>query len=187
MKPYGHILEKGGNMNKEIPQWSWYNTQFLFSFDEALKKNSNLTLNEFFTDFKQLHKLENISFHLKNQGTVISALYSLLVIPREIWESKEELGTSFRFLTKSEFCIIEGKDIAQNTWKFLRLMRNAISHAHFEIFIDKEEYVFWNYNPQDPEKKRNFEASISHQGLCEFIAEIGKYYINEVARKQGNQ
>jgi len=56
----------------EIPQWTWYNGQFLFQFDEQLKKNPNLTIFQFFTDFLKSQGLENLNiYNTKNQGTVI--------------------------------------------------------------------------------------------------------------------
>lgn len=168
-------------MREEIPQWCWYNGMFLFSFDEALQsEDKNKTLKEFYNSFKEQQGLSNFPFSLKNQGAVICFLYAFLVIPREIWERDEEQGTEFSFKTIENFDVTIGKDQADNTWNFLRLMRNAISHANFNIDTDENKYTFWN---NDRQGNHNFEVKVSHSGLGEFLTEVGKYYINEVRNK----
>jgi len=169
-------------MREEIPQWCWYNGMFLFSFDEALQsEDKNKTLKEFYNSFKERQGLSNSPFSLKNQGTLICLLYALLVIPREIWERDKEQGTKFSFKTIKNFKVTIGKNIVDNnTWNFLRLMRNAISHANFNIDRDKNEYTFWNNHRQG---NHNFEVKVSHRGLGEFLTEVGKYYINEVKKQ----
>ena len=169
------------HMNKEIPQWSWYNGQFLFAIDEVMDSGDDLiTVKQFMDEFKQKHGLTNFPFSLKNQGTVISLLYSLLVVPREIWENKKENGTAFAFTTRSKFTISIGQELCSDVWEFLRLMRNSVGHANFSIDTHNSVYKFWNINPSG---NRNFEATISHGDLGEFLSEVGKYYINEVTNR----
>ncbi len=159
----------------EIPQWTWYNGQFLFQFDEQLKKNPNLTISQFFTDFLKSQGLENLNiYHTKNQGTVILLLYGLLVIPREIWE---KTSTNFQFTTRNKFSVkTPPTDSNLDTLKFLRLLRNSLAHANFSIDISNAKLTFWNnYNGT-----KNFEVEIGYGDLGEFLSEVGKYYVNEV-------
>jgi hypothetical protein len=170
-------------MNKErdgIPLWTWYNGQFLFLFDEQLKKNPNQTISQFFTIFLTSQGLQNQSFyHTKNQGTVILLLYGLLVIPKEIWEKDY---TNFSFSTRQKFILNPPTVNNLDTFNFLRLFRNSLAHANFHIDIQTTRLTFWN-NQKDG--TRNFEVEIYLADLAEFTAEVGKYYIN-VVRNRAN-
>jgi hypothetical protein len=161
-------------MKNEIPRWGWYNGMFLHKLDDAIRKQPNQTISEFHKSFIDA-QLNGIAFPLQNQGLAISLLYMLLVVPREMWESSQQVGTQFEFNTKHLFTFRTGA--TDDNWQFIRLMRNAISHANFEM--DKSgTYVFWNTNNAGI---KNFEVSIIHISLFEFISEIGKYYINRVS------
>lgn len=174
----GFNLYKGNcknNMRDEIPQWSWYNGQFLFKFDEYLKsKKKDISLEQFYQDFITENEIPEGIFHTKNQGVVISLLYSLLVIPIEIWERD---NTNFRFNYSDYFEILEG--IFNNTNDFLRFFRNSISHANFSINIISAEYIFWN----ERNGIINFKFKSTHEKLGNFLTLIGKYYINEVRNR----
>ena len=161
-------------MREEIPQWCWYNGQLLFALSDALAETPNMSLADFMLRFKQSQGLTTFDFNLKNQGLLLSLLYGLLVVPKEIWENKG-VGTSFSFKTRSHFTITSPS--SPTTDEFLRLLRNAIAHANFEVILSQGLYRFWNVNPKG---LRNFEATISHANLGAFVAEIGKYFINEV-------
>lgn len=164
---------------QEIPQWTWYNGQFLFQFDEKLQANPNQTISEFFEDYKISQGLENLNiYHTKNQGVIVLLLYGLLVVPREIWEKTK---TKFSFTTRKKFIFKLPKDNNLGTLDFLRLLRNSLAHANFSIDIEKAHLTFWNYTKNGT---KNFEVEISYEDLGEFISEVGKYYINEV--KNGN-
>ena len=163
---------------ENIPQWNWYNGQFLFSFDEALRVNPGQTISEFYDAFRRTHGLQDFTFTLKNQGAIIALLYALLVVPREIWE-RDNKETTFAFETKPQFHVRRG-DVT-DTWNFLRLMRNAISHANFDVNVADSLYTFWN---QTRSGDIDFEVTISHEGLGNFLTEIGKYYINHVKAQQ---
>jgi len=159
---------------KEIPQWTWYNGQFLFQFDEQLKQNPNKTISEFFQDFLKDQNLQDANiYHTKNQGTVILLMYGLLVIPKEIWE---KTNTNFQFTTRNKFQLNPPTDNNLDTLNFLRLLRNSLSHANFSIDVHTARLSFWNNN----NGRKNFEVEIVYGDLGEFLAEVGKYYINEV-------
>ena len=166
-------------MNKsreEIPQWAWYNGQFLFQFDEQLKANPTQSISQFFSNFLTEQGIEAYGFyHTKNQGTVVLLMYGLLVVPKEIWE---KTGTNFRFLTRDKFSVTIPADGHLDTLKFLRRLRNAVSHANFSIDVSQARVTFWDYPPSGGAK--NFEAEIAWDDLGGFLSEVGKYYVNEV-------
>ena len=160
-------------MRDEIPQWCWYNGMLLFALEDYLKANPNISVSNFFNEFKITHQLQSINFNIKNQGLIISLLYGLLVVPNEMWEPKGT-KTNFAFNTKSHFTTTSSAEFS--TDEFLRLLRNAIAHANFEVNIDQATYRFWNINQKG---EKNFEVTITHGKLGEFVGEVGKYFINE--------
>jgi hypothetical protein len=163
-------------MREEIPQWSWYNGQFLFKFEDFLKfGKSQITLEQFYNEFISENNIPVGIYHTKNQGMVISLLYTLLVVPKEIWEKET---TNFNFNYDEYFYTIEGQ--FTDTLDFLRLFRNSISHANFNIEINSSEYIFWNINNKG---LINFKFKSTHEKLGNFLTIIGKYYINEVRNK----
>ena len=165
-------------MNKsreEIPHWTWYNGQFLFQFDEELKINPDQTISQFFANFLKSQGMQNHDFyHTKNQGTVILLMYGLLVIPREIWE---KATTNFQFTTRNKFSVnMPPIDRGIDTLNFLRLLRNSLAHANFSIDASNARLTFWNNH----NGTKNFEVEIDYCDLGKFLAEVGKYYVNEV-------
>ncbi len=166
------------NSRKEIPQWTWYNGQFLFQFDEQLNKNPKLTIPEFFDNFLKSQQLQKLNiYHTKNQETIILLMYGLLVIPKEIWKQKT---TSFSFDTRSKFSVILPTDNSLDTLNFLRLLRISLAHANFSIDINNEKLTFWN----SYKGTQNFKVQINYSDLREFLTEVGQYYINEVKNTQ---
>ena len=166
---------------QEIPQWTWYNGQFLFQFDEELKKNPDKTIAQFFSDFLAKEGIKNLGFyHTKNQGVAILLLYGLLVIPKEIWEKS---STNFQFTTRGKFSIKPPTEINLSSLKFLQLLRNSLAHANFSIDISSSRLTFWN----NRNEIKNFEVEISFADLGEFLSEIGKYYVNEVKMYDSEQ
>jgi len=163
---------------QDIPLWTWYNGQFLFQFDEQLRKNPNKTISEFFNDFLADQKLQDLNiYHTKNQGTVILLMYGLIVIPKEIWE---KTSTNFQFTTRNKFIFKQPTNNNLDTLNFLRHLRNALSHAHFSIDTPNSKLIFWNIS----NGVKNFEVEIDYVDLGIFIEEVAKYYINEVRKGQ---
>jgi hypothetical protein len=158
---------------QEIPQWTWYNGQFLLDFDDQLKKNPNLTISQFFQNFLTSQGLQDLNvYHTKNQGTVILLMYGLLVIPREIWERD---NTNFEFKTRTKFSLNQLPDSNLETLDFLRLLRNSLAHANFAIDTQNARLKFWNFQRNGT---KNFEVEINYGDLGEFLTEVGTY-LNE--------
>lgn len=165
---------------QEIPQWTWYNGQFLFQFDEQLNQNPEMSISDFFQNFRTDQGIQNHNFYnTKNQGTIILLMYGLMVVPREIWEKE---NTRFPFTTREKFIISSPTDKDNlDTLNFLRLLRNSLAHANFSIDANTNRLRFWN---NDNNGNKNFEVEISFGDLGEFTAEVGKYYINEVKNEK---
>lgn len=169
-------MDKINKSREEIPVWTWFNGQLLFQFDEQLRQNPTQSISQFFTDFLISQGIENHNFyHTKNQGTVILLMYGLLVVPKEIWEKD---GTEFRFITRDKFLVNIPTDDHLDTSNFLRRLRNSLSHANFSIDVSQARVTFWDNRLKDG--KRNFEVEIAWEDLGKFLAEVGKYYVNEV-------
>jgi hypothetical protein len=159
---------------QEIPQWTWYNGQFLFQFDEQLKQNPNKTISQFFQEYLEDQSLNDANiYHTKNQGTVIVLMYGLLVIPKEIWEKN---NTRFPFTTRNKFITELPTDDNMDNAEFLRHLRNALSHANFTIDVENARLTFWD----ERSGKTNFKVEVGYGDLGDFLSEVGKYYINEV-------
>lgn len=172
------------NSRQDIPLWTWYNGQFLFQFEEQLLKNPNQTMSQFFEGFLKNQEIQECNFyHTKNQSTVILLLYGLLVVPREIQEKNH---TKFLFISRQKFTFNPPTDKNLDTLNFLRLLRNSVAHANFAIDTNPiPRLTFWNNCGNGT---RNFDVEIAWEDFGEFLAEIGKYYINEVRKvKVGNQ
>lgn len=150
----------------------------MFQFEEQLQKNPNQSISDFFNAFLKDQNIERTRFyHTKNQGTVVLLLYGLLVVPREIWEKSE---TNFKFESRKYFNKILPSSSDIDTLDFLRLLRNSIAHANFSLDTNTATWCFWNLN----KKGKKFEVSIATGHLGEFLAEVGKYYVNEVRNKK---
>jgi hypothetical protein len=157
----------------EIPQWAWYNGQVMFHLSDALETDPTQTISHFVSSFQKSQNFPS-NFNFKNQGVLLSLLYGLLVVPKELWE-KGSSQTQFPFRTRQYFSFELGNTM--DTANFLRCMRNAISHANFDVNIDPPVYQFWNIGGNGT---KNFEVKISHGDLGLFVSEVGKYYVNEV-------
>lgn len=159
------------NMRNQIPKWCWLNGLFIHNLADSLETDPDMSISSYHEAFCK--ELDGFQFPLKNQGFVISMLYSMLVIPREMWENDRQIRSEFAFTTSPRFTAIEGK--WNDSWCFLRLMRNAIAHAHFEL-NEQGVYHFWNINKQDI---MDFKVSVMHSDLFAFIKELRDYFLNK--------
>lgn len=125
-------------MRNEIPRWFWMNGQLNFELSKALETDPTQSISHFIQEFEKSRGLRP-GFNIKNQGMMISLLYGLLVVPKEIWESGN-VETAYQFKTKSLFTINTGT--FNQVSDFLRLMRNSVSHANYEITLDPSGYKF---------------------------------------------
>jgi len=64
---------------------------------------------------------------------------------------------------------------ALDVFDFIRLLRNAIAHAHIEIDKENNSFVFSNYNQKGVV---NFKVSNNKTGLAKFFNELSEFFIN---------
>ncbi|MBN2594927.1 MAG: hypothetical protein JXA81_15580 [Sedimentisphaerales bacterium] len=178
MCDYNEFREEDGYQN-EIPRWVWFTGQFLFRFQETLEYCPQTTIARFWEDFKNSQGLQNCQgFHLKNQGTLLMLLYGLLVVPRGMWERRQQYLPDFSFTTRNRFDFHAGNQ-NMTAIDFLKYMRNALAHANFEIDVRNGTYMFWNRQNYG-RGNIDFEVKINHCGLGMFVTEVGQYFINTV-------
>lgn len=163
----------------EITKWCWYMGRFLFDFEDGLTENPNMSITNFFQTFRNENGLLDVhGFRMKNQGTVMMLLYGLLVFPRELWLHQNNLP-EFLFDTRNHFNFIIG-DNQMNSHKFIILLRHAIAHANVSIDVETGTYCFSNITRDGTE---NFKVTILHAHICEFLGEVGRYFINVVGNE----
>ena len=156
-------------MRKSVATVAYFNGLLLTTLENKLTNNPNQSISDFYEEFQ---KNNNKDFYLGNHGQVISMLYTTLVLLKEIWESSKCKGMNFTFDFKKYFKI--EKCSKKDTCTFIRGMRNALSHANFEISIEEQKYTFFDENPRN--KKRHFQVSISQDDIFEFISKLANYY-----------
>jgi hypothetical protein len=113
------------------------------------------------------------------QTRVVSLLYCLIVIPREIWDIKGDHSALENVSRNWNINCIQilngesGKNL--NHSSFVRRLRNAISHAKFR-FEKNGDFVFWDQNPRksDPE----FRARINKSDMEGFLSTVGAIFAN---------
>jgi hypothetical protein len=115
-----------------------------------------------------------------NSAYLVSLLYCLIVVPRELW-LKDTENPSIANLDSSSvlglfsITIRPIKFDASPVLALLRHLRNALAHARFSI--DKSgNFIFWDQeNERSP---RNFQAAISTQDLEAFLSSVGATLAN---------
>ena len=174
----------------QVPVFCWLSMMFMQSCQRQIEVKSKTTITELYTDFCRGNgiDLDVWSYDLLNQGLVMSSLYGLLVYPHEMWEKDKTAGTGFKFSSRDAFEFSDLVSHPMSIWNderyrdlthfdFLRLLRNAVSHANIKVGVDTQAWIFWNI---DLKNRKNFEVKVSNQELGFFITEVGKYFINEV-------
>lgn len=163
---------------------------FLQSCQRHIESEPDKTIGEIYFEFCKLHGLDMYapwSYDLLNQGFVTAALYAILVFPYEMW-GKDAAGSNFKFSSRDHFRFSDEVPHSESIWSrerysglthldFLRLLRNAVSHANIKAPADTQPWIFWNI---DLKNRKNFEVRTSNQGLGFFITEVGKFFVNEV-------
>ena len=119
------------------------------------------------------------SYEFMNQAYIVSLLYCLIVVPKELWLKNEHpiyKDLSEKYFFQEYFNILNGTDLANNEWnRFINHLRNSVSHAHFTI-DENLNFTFWDcYGEKGLE---NYRVSSSSANLMKFISEIGSLIAN---------
>ena len=150
------------NLTQEIPQRAFINAQIV---QEAIKTPGFQKAIKKFERHYSLGKYEFI-----NPAYVVSLLYCLLVVPRELWV-KDENHQIYTKLSKSGFVdlfTIEYKENGFNNapeYNLLRSLRNSISHARFEV-DHENNFIFWDKRSENTKPHIKVSISISNLERC---------------------
>jgi hypothetical protein len=165
---------------EEIPVWSYINFQLLYQIHQAQQKNmlSTMTISELIENTSK-HMGSNIpllDFYTPiNTGSIFSFLYSLLVVPKELFKDEDQsFFADFDFTMTNYFEIELGQTYLEPKWKLFRILRNSISHVNFLVDQNnKFSIVLWNVNHSGVTDVK-LKSDINK--LSNFAVEIFKYY-----------
>jgi hypothetical protein len=109
---------------------------------------------------------------------MICLLYSLIVVPREIWLSHDALlqDKVNDLFSVDQFTFLLLPDGRKPTaYGFVRHIRNAVSHANFE-FLPSGDLEFWDRpKPNAPE---NFRVTLAISEVEHFLSIVGAFLAN---------
>jgi len=131
-----------------IPRWCWYTGMFLYAADRERLQAPKKPIELVFQDFLQEQGLsEDSGFQLRNQGLTLMMAYGLLVLPRALQQDSQPI---FAFQARDKFVFeIDDDETESHGGRFLRAMRNALSHSNISITVpsntdDPNSWVFWD-------------------------------------------
>lgn len=168
---------------EEIPVWSYINFQLLYQVHNA-QQNQNLESMTIADILKKTSEHIGINKPLTefytpiNSGTIFSFLYSLLVVPKEIFKNDNDFFSDFDFTVTDFFNIEFGSEIIQQKQNLFRILRNAISHVNYRI-DDNNKYtvVLWNENRSG---KKDIQLHSDINRLSNFAVKLAKYYNTKI-------
>ena len=165
------------DLRKEAPTWAFINAQII---QRAFKKGD---LDESIRHVENQYNLPPNSLSIMNSAYVVSLLYCMVLIPKELWLNKNKCDPIFDEIgNPSAFSQISLIDKTFDTdfdkhpaFYFIRHLRNALSHVRFSI-TNGPDFLFWDQ--KDENSPRNFEATMSLSNLEYFISIVGAKLAN---------
>lgn len=122
------------------------------------------------------------------ESRVVSLLYCLIVLPKEIWNISHDHDVLQRlrdnWLGKVRIESKKGEktdDHPPSLYQFIRHLRNAMSHANFSF--KSSRFEFWDCDPRTSEV---FKASLAKDDLVEFLESVGSMLANMRTWQSGN-
>ena len=159
------------DFRKEIPQRAFINAQIIqqvmdsSDFQDAIDQVSN--------NYGLSH------YQFMNQAHIVSLLYCLLVIPREVFVSGNENILDQRLPSDSVVTFFDIIHDANNSKlrssQFIRRLRNSVAHARFTI-DSQMNFTFSDRSPRALDDEFIVKASVS--SLMAFLSRIGSYLAN---------
>lgn len=164
---------------REIPSWAFINAQI------AQKAVHSGDLARSVRSVEENYGLPPESFSFINPAYMVSLLYCLIVVPKEIWSLKEshpvyvEIDKNWLLgLFKIE--LSDDRFARHPVYYLINHLRNAIAHANFAI-EDNGRFRFWDR--KNKSSAPYFRASMSKDNLEIFLSKIGAHLAN--LRTQG--
>lgn len=175
------------NKQREIIALAALSMDLLEDLAIDLSKVPNKTLSSFINDWKFKNQI-NEKFSIVNQGVILTHLYGLIILPKEVYEGrlpKQKLDMDtisewggFNFIKlpeklngyfKKQLNIQSAADVNQLTLEFLIVkLRNSISHGSVKIST-KMEFTFVDNDDKS-------EVFFSILGLQQFCNRFRKYF-----------
>jgi hypothetical protein len=158
----------------EIPSLAYINAQIIqsaFSAGELAAATDRV---------ESYYGLPSHSLKVMNPAYLISLLYCLIVVPKQLWLGN---GLPLSLVTLDARSVLSQVDISIRPpdfdkdlmFQFLRRLRNAIAHVRFSI-SNEGQITFWDQpGEQSP---RCFQASMSLEALGEFLSIVGPALAN---------
>lgn len=176
------------NHQEEIPVWSYINIQLMYQLQIAQqnKELHSITLKELISRTEK-HIDSNIQlaefYKPINSGSVFSFLYSLLVVPKELFKSNDcDFFDDFKFDFDTYFNMKLGDEKLIANGNLMRILRNAISHVNYKIDQNNGfDLELWNINRRGI---RDIEIRTDINKLGNFAVTIFKFYHKKVRRKK---
>ena len=158
----------------EIPSWAFINAQI------AQQAVHTKDFARCVRSVEQQYVLEPGSLRFINPAYLVSLLYCLIVVPKEVWLQNGNhpvYGKIDKNWLLTLFKIERCEDaLAKHPVHYvIHRLRNAVAHANFSI-EDGERFAFW-----DQKNKSSvpfFRASISMNSLEGFLSKVGALLAN---------
>lgn len=168
-----------------------FQSYFSFAFITELK-NNNFLDSDFFKSMKfgsPWIKTEIQKLGINNQGLLLMALYSMLVIPRQLIQDQfedeyNEIDVYLDAVTKNTHTEYASDS---PTIKYLQHIRNAVAHSRVSFipdisvkFCDQRK----NYNTN---KTDHFSTEIPLSKFGEFLIKLQTIHLKYISKLQGQQ
>ena len=158
----------------EVPAWAFINAEII---QEAVHRD---VLVDAIHHVEQKYGLPLDSLRVINPAHVLSLLYCLIVVPKELWlkNEKHPVFDELNMLDLLRFVTIRTRPPqfdANPAFQLLRHLRNAVSHVNFAI-TDSGLFIFWDQKPGDA--IRLFEADMTVTQLEQFLSLVGTKLAN---------
>lgn len=169
------------DLKKEIPQRAFINAEIL----QIAESTGNFR--QAMQEITQKYGLSDYVY--KNPAYIVSLLYCLIVVPKEIFVDENDLdrNTTIRgqeiagfFTFKIDEKNHEGKIAKDDSFQLLRRIRNSLAHVNYEV----DENMTFTFRDRPSSKKNQppkpwtFEATIDRNNLMEFISKAGSILAN---------
>lgn len=144
-------------------------------------KNNSFNESEYFKQMQfQNMNAKNIieKFNIDNQGYMLIALYTLFVVPKSLYDDRNQSNEYQKLNQWFEKNVIKDKTVTNYTKdyngkriNYVRHIRNAIAHARIS-FVPLEYVTFY-----DEYESERFETSIKLSKIEELLVELQKIII----------
>jgi hypothetical protein len=166
---------------KDIPSWAFINAQIA---QEAVHSGD---LGRSVRSVEENYGLPPESFKFINPAYMVSLLYCLIVVPKEIWPLSENHST-YGEIDKDWLLGLFKVELSDDrlarypVYYLIHHLRNAVAHANFAI-EDNGNFTFWDQKHKS--SAPYFRASMSVDNLQVFLSKIGAHLANLRTRSKG--